>query len=244
MFKAFSIHFSISAFIVSIFIALVFFIWYPQPYFYTEGSSGILMVLIGVDLVLGPLMTFIIYKPHKKGLLFDLIIIASFQLSALLYGGHTIFIERPVYIVFNVDRFDAVPTSLLVKESKIRYSELGIGIFKRPKLVYAPLPEDPQEKSDFLMSYLDTGKDVKDMPEFYEPYSQHINDVVKKSINIDKKLKSHPIEKTHLKQLLLKHQLKLNDTAFLPLVGKEKKVVLIINRNTGTPLGILDFSPW
>ena len=63
-----------------------------------------------MDVVLGPVITFIIYKPKKKYLLLDLSIIALFQVAALSYGLHTIFQGRPTFVVFSVDRFETVRT--------------------------------------------------------------------------------------------------------------------------------------
>jgi hypothetical protein len=60
--KAASIHLAISAFILAAFLLIVFSVWYPAPFADISGLNNLLAVLIGVDLVLGPLLTFIVFK--------------------------------------------------------------------------------------------------------------------------------------------------------------------------------------
>ena len=55
--KAVLTHFLLSAVIVSVILACIFFVWYPSPLFEINGATDILKILVGVDLVLGPLLT-------------------------------------------------------------------------------------------------------------------------------------------------------------------------------------------
>ncbi|MEM8547120.1 MAG: hypothetical protein AAGF46_03050, partial [Pseudomonadota bacterium] len=103
--KAIIGHFLISLFIVSTVLLLVFLVWYPSPYFQILGPAAVLKTLVGVDLVLGPLLTVILYKPGKKGLWFDMGFIAVVQAAALIYGTSVLYQERPQYVIFAVDRF-------------------------------------------------------------------------------------------------------------------------------------------
>ena len=111
--KASAIHLLISAIIIGFFLLIVYFLWYPYPLYITEGLSQITIILLGVNLVLGPVMTFILYKKGKKYLLFDLSIVIAIQLSAFAYGAMTIAEGRPVYIVFATDIFKTVPHAMI-----------------------------------------------------------------------------------------------------------------------------------
>ena len=106
--SAFAIHLTISATIVAIVIAIIFYFWYPKPFFEANGAWTVLRVLIMVDLVLGPSLTLALFKKGKKGLVMDMSIIAAIQLAALIYGTTVIFGARPYYLVFAVDRFEIV----------------------------------------------------------------------------------------------------------------------------------------
>jgi hypothetical protein len=106
--KAAAIHLAISACIACLALVVVFGLWYPAPLDTALGVSSIFLLMLAIDLVLGPLMTLVVYKPNKASLKFDLTVIACVQLAALAYGLHTVASGRPAYMVFTKDRFDLV----------------------------------------------------------------------------------------------------------------------------------------
>ena len=55
--RAFAIHLTASAIVVLAFLGVMFFVWYPTPYFETDGGWTVLRILAGVHVVLGPLLT-------------------------------------------------------------------------------------------------------------------------------------------------------------------------------------------
>src|SRR5436190_21384151 len=83
--KASAIHLAISAAIGISVVVLMLALWYPQHYFAAMGGGTLIMLLIGVDVVIGPLITLIVFDPKKKNLRFDLAVIALLQLAALVY---------------------------------------------------------------------------------------------------------------------------------------------------------------
>lgn len=84
--KAAAIHLGISALVAAAVIGLMLMLWYPPPYFEAMGGETLLMLIVGCDVIIGPLITLIIFKPHKKGLKTDLTIIGCVQVAALAYG--------------------------------------------------------------------------------------------------------------------------------------------------------------
>jgi hypothetical protein len=106
--RAFFVHLSISAAVVAVALGLIFGLWYRPPFSYVQDVYGVAATLIGVDLIIGPLLTFILYKPGKKGLKFDLAMVALMQVAALAYGMKVCVESRPVYAVYNEGRFSTV----------------------------------------------------------------------------------------------------------------------------------------
>jgi hypothetical protein len=108
--RASCIHFSFSLLVASICAAVVFGLWYPYPYRELSGGLELFLLIILVDVVCGPLLTAVMFNPVKprKELACDLIIVAIIQLAALGYGVYTLALARPVYIVFEVDRFNVI----------------------------------------------------------------------------------------------------------------------------------------
>ena len=108
-------HLALSAIIGATVLAAMIFVWYPPPYFEAAGGNDLVLLMLGVDVALGPLLTLAVFNPRKGmgKLRFDLAVIAFFQLAALAYGVHVMFIARPSYLVFAVDRFDLVMANTL-----------------------------------------------------------------------------------------------------------------------------------
>jgi hypothetical protein len=108
--KAASFHLGLSALIASFSGALVFFVWFPFPYREISGGRSLFELVVAVDMVLGPLLTWVVFdvrKPRKE-LVRDVATIGVLQLSALAYGLWSVYLARPVYLVYEVDRFVVV----------------------------------------------------------------------------------------------------------------------------------------
>ena len=97
--RASGIHLLISAVLAVVTLILLLKVWYPPPLFTAEGGNDLLFILIGVDVIIGPLITLIIFKVGKPRLRMDLTVIALLQLGALVYGGYVMFVARPVFVV-------------------------------------------------------------------------------------------------------------------------------------------------
>ena len=99
--KAVGIHFIILLFIFILLVFWMYFSLYPSFYFNMSGGWQGLMLMLGVDVVLGPLLTFLVFNPHKKlrEIISDLVIVGLVQLGALGYGVYTVYQEHPTLAV-------------------------------------------------------------------------------------------------------------------------------------------------
>src|SRR4051812_10875535 len=102
--KAGLTHFGISLTVAGLVYVAVRYLWYPGALFEIAGGLELLLLIISVDVTLGPLVTLIVFKPGKWGLKFDLAVIGILQSAALVYGLYTIAESRPVYVTFVKDR--------------------------------------------------------------------------------------------------------------------------------------------
>jgi predicted anti-sigma-YlaC factor YlaD len=64
-FKAFAWHLAGSASALTLTLGLLYLGWYHWPGWYLADMPTVLAILVGVDVVLGPLLTFIIADPAK-----------------------------------------------------------------------------------------------------------------------------------------------------------------------------------
>ena len=104
------VHLSISLAIALLAAILVFGLWYPGDFRLLAGGRGLFVLVMSVDVVIGPLLTFAVFNRTKgvRHLRRDLAVIATLQAAALAYGLHTVYVVRPVAMVFEVDRFRLV----------------------------------------------------------------------------------------------------------------------------------------
>lgn len=242
--RAFAIHLTASAIVILAFLGVMFFVWYPTPYFETDGGWTVLRILAGVDVVLGPLLTLIVFKPGKPRLKFDMTCIVLAQLGALLYGGTIIYQQRPAFVVFGVDRFTSIPASE-VEFDKLEYPELrrfaGIG----PLLAQTRPPDDPKLRQELLFGVLLEGqKDLEFRAELYEPYRPDLAHLRARSIDLSKIAALDPGAKRAIDGFFANKNGRLEDYLYLPLKGKNKDIVLALSAKDGLPAGWIPISPW
>ena len=101
-FKAFTYHLLISSIIIGLIFAAFYWVWFPKDYL-KAGAWGGLKIILLVDIVLGPLLTFVVYNKKKKRLWLDLSVIALIQFAGLAYGLHITYQERPVISLLGTD---------------------------------------------------------------------------------------------------------------------------------------------
>lgn len=242
--QAFLIHLTGSALVVGTLCAVIFFVWYPAPYFAAKGASGVLLVLIGVDLILGPTLTLILFRPRKPGLVFDLSVILTIQLAALVYGTTALYQERPYYLVFAVDRLEILAYKD-VDSSMIEYEELRRKPFIGPILAVASLPEGQDEFQRLLEETAFEGKpDIERRPEFWSPYANRSDDVIARARSLAELLERYPETRTEISKLTESLDAEIDDLAYIPLVGRETSFAFVIDAETATPIDIIDVDPW
>ena len=105
--RASGIHLGISLLIAALAARLVFALWYPYPYREISGGRELFLIVVTVDVILGPLITLVVFnrKKPRSELVRDLGIVGLIQLAALIYGLWTVSVARPVHLVFELDRF-------------------------------------------------------------------------------------------------------------------------------------------
>jgi len=246
--RAFLTHLAASALIVGVACSLIFFLWYPYPYFQAAGAWNVLRVLIGVDLVLGPLLTVVVFKPGKRGLKLDLAIIAVVQLAALVYGLTIIYRERPYFTVFAVDRFfvlarhDIDSTELAIAESEGR---IDVKPLRGPVLTVASRPTDEAQRQKLLDDTIFGGKpDIERRPEFWRRFADEAQQVIDRQRPLSALRAARPDAADAIARLTAKHGVAEDRIGFLPLTAKNRDLTFVIDATTGAPLDVIDVDPW
>lgn len=100
--KAACLHFVCSVVIFALAVWWLVAVLYPSFHFGLNGGIYGLRLMAGVDLVLGPLLTLLVFHPVKpwREKMMDFIVIGAVQLAALGYGLHTMYQEHPKLLVY------------------------------------------------------------------------------------------------------------------------------------------------
>jgi len=241
--KAAAIHLTISAVIGIVAAILIFGVWYPSPYSYATGALKLVVLLMGVDLVLGPVLTLAVFKAGKRGMKFDLAVIAILQTCAFLYGMSIVTRARPVFVVGVLDRFVLVAADDVVRESLEKAAPPNNRLpWGGPRLVGARLPSDPKERSDLLFKSLGGG-DVENRPEYYIPYEAIAPELLKKASPLAELRKKRPEAAHAIDDWLRSHGRSDADVVWLPNAAKNDTTMLM-DAATGMPLDAVPIDPW
>jgi hypothetical protein len=240
--KASAIHLLLSAAIGGAVLIFMLTVWYPWPLFKAAGGNVLIFILAGVDVTLGPLVTLVIFKAGKKGLKFDLTVIAVVQLAALAYGIHTLYLARPVFLVFTLDQFVLVTAKDLDPKdlAKVTSSEFQPSLLGRPRYVAAAFPSDPTLRAKVVETSF-VGKDLQMYPQYYVPYSEQAQNALLKAKNLSIMLNRDP---QAIKPFLNSSGRAEASVKYLPLNAPEKDGIVLLDASSGMPVDIVLVNPW
>ena len=245
--KAAGIHLGISALIAISIVATMLLVWYPPPFFTAMGGNDLVMILVAVDVVLGPTITFIIFNPGKplRLIRFDLAVIGMVQFAALVYGVYVVAIARPVYMVFTVDRFDLVAANEIQREELARVKDPRFKAIPwgKPPTIAVRSPTDPNEQFRVIQSAL-RGADLQTFPQYYVPYEEMARDALRRSRPLERLRKGHPDEAEEIDGTLKKLDRTLADTHYLPLKARARDYSVLLDAKTGAVVGFVKVIPW
>ncbi|MDM4772803.1 TfpX/TfpZ family type IV pilin accessory protein [Solimonas sp. SE-A11] len=232
------VHLALSLLVAVLVILIIFRVWYPGALAELQGVSHILLIMLAVDVCLGPLLTVIAFNPRKslRELRVDLGLIGAVQIAALVFGVSTIAQGRPTYLVFNIDRFSLVsPVDLDSRGLEIATHRAGVGglSWLGPRTVSARLPADPKAREEILFSALNGGGDLAQRPEWYLPYEDERETALKKLRPIAELKKANGLTEPQWRALLDGLGEDPARIGYLPLMAYNKREgVVFIDRRT------------
>lgn len=246
--KLFAGHLFLSAIVVAGVAAVVYFVWYPEPLVSIQGALAILLLLLVVDVVIGPLITLIIGSPKKprRELVRDLSVIGILQLAALSYGTYSLFVARPAFIVFNADRFDAVSANEVATDAPFPFRDprFASAPVWGPEWVMARQPDSHEDQRRILFSAaMEGGPDIKDYPALYESWPQRQGIGPTRLRPLDELASVSDEAKAAVLEAVRISGLKRDDLVYVPLKGREKIGVVILNRETLAVVYVSDAKP-
>jgi len=219
----------------------MWFVWYPQPLFRAIGGLELFLVLLVVDVCLGPLLTFVVYAPSKPSLKFDVAVIVVVQIAALSYGVWTLFAGRPVYVAALGHRFDVIQASE-VAQPDLDAAKQSLPLWG-PKWVGIKPSDDPKVKQMVLFRAL-AGADYGSLPQFHTAIESTRDDVLRSAKPIADLRRLNPSADAKITEWLSSHGHTDLSALFQGLKARHEDMAVMIDAKTGAVIGVAPFKPW
>ena len=232
--KAASTHFLLSLVLISLVFCLIYFVWYPKPFYELSGGRGLVEIIFVVDVVLGPLLTLVVFNKKKsfRHNFMDISVIACVQLAALGYGVYTVLQARPIFLGYEFGRFRVVhanePDPQEVQKANSAIPN-GLPLWG-PKMIGLRKPMGANEQFNSITLAMN-GVYEAAQANLWVPYETVEPEVLAQAHPVQRLIDRFPNQADKIQKLLADHQLALEDAVYVPLIVKDAFWKVVLDKN-------------
>jgi hypothetical protein len=239
--RAFVTHLLLSGATAGALLLLLITRWYPMPYFLADGGWQGIRLVVAVDVVLGPLITLVIYnrKKSRGKLIFDYSVVGLIQACAFAFGVWTVFSTRTTVVVFadgsfytlgaDSARFLHDPYPAIVKAAPTT-----------PAYAVVTMPADEKARQELRRESLSMHRPLFSYVERVGPLTpESFRQLVEYQLDMNDLLAREPDFRPEVEHFLKKHGGTLKDYVFVPVTPRYRQIVLAFARDTGRLAGWL-----
>ena len=239
--RASAAHFVFSAMLAAACAALVYLLWYPAPVGSMSGVSDVFLLMLGVDVVLGPLVTLVVFNTRKPRaeLVRDLAVVVLVQLGALGFGMWTVFAGRPVHGVFEYDRIRVVHANEIPEEFMGRIPP-GMDAFPLTGptlLALRPFKDNSEQTTATIAALYGTHLSVR--PELWMDYDKAKPEILKAAKPVAALMAAQPAFAAPLQKALADHHRSMDNTVYLSLASRAGFGTALLDATTAQPVAFL-----
>jgi hypothetical protein len=244
--KASALHLGLSLCIAALAALLVFAIWYPNPYREISGGRELFLLLVAVDVVLGPLITLAVFnrsKPRSE-LQRDLALVGLIQLAALSYGLWTVAVARPVHMVFEYKIFRVV-NAIEVPPELLSQTPSGIDALPiaGPTMLSLRPFKNSKESFDLTLAALQ-GLSLSARPDLWQTYEKGISDVLREALPATILRARFESQALGIDQVLREAGRSAENTVYLPMVGRNQFWTVFLDPITAQVVAYMPLDPF
>jgi hypothetical protein len=231
-------HLVLSVVVAAFTALLVFWLWYPTPFRDISGGRDLFLLVIAVDVVIGPLLTAVAFDLRKSrgALIKDLGVIVLVQLAALSYGTNTVALARPAVIALEGDRLRVVRAIDLAEADWTKVPpEQVVHLLSGPRIVATRAPSDA-ERNDTLSRGL-AGEDIGMRPEFWLPASTTGATYAKAAKPLTGLTRLHPDRLPMLEHAVAGTGRDPKQLGYLPILARSTDWSALVDLSTGAIAG-------
>jgi hypothetical protein len=236
--KAFGLHLLASACALTLVLGGMYLGWYRWPGWYLTSVLHVVGIVLMVDLALGPTLTLIVANPGKprRSLARDIGMIVAVQVIALAYGGITLWLGRPLYYTFSVDRLE------MVQAGDLKAADIALGRrdnpalsphwYSLPRWIWAPLPEDPREAEKIIHGAVFGDTDIIEMPRYFKPWAEGLPALRAKLAALESIVYFSKAEKRHLMRRMAQLGLSVEQKNAMVMWGGSRRLLAVFDPQT------------
>ena len=233
--KFFLLHLLSSAAVLTLILGGLYLGWYRWPGWYLTDVTRVVLVMVCVDVVLGPTLTFIIasQKKSRRELARDIGIIVAAQLCALTYGSAQLWSGRPLYYAFSENVLQLVQAyDIDANEAELGREQnptLAPHWYSLPRWIWAPLPQDPETSQKIVAAAVTGGDDVTSMPQYFKRWEDGVTSLRAQLKKVDSLAYFGPSEKRKLKEKMQAAGLSDDQSNTMPLTGRGHPLLAVFD---------------
>jgi hypothetical protein len=220
---------------------LVFRLWYPAPFAELSGGAALFLMLVSVDVVIGPALTAVVANPAKTrgALMRDLGVILALQVAAFGYGLLTMAAARPVALVFEVDLMRVVSAND-VDHDTLQQAPEGLRelSWTGPVLLAAVKPSDPAEQFRSIELGL-AGVPLAALPVYWRPYATLAPQAWAKASPVTSLVRQRPEQTQVVATIAAQAGVAVADLRMLPVLARKTEWLALLAQPGARVVGYL-----
>ncbi|MFN3375106.1 MAG: TfpX/TfpZ family type IV pilin accessory protein [Burkholderiaceae bacterium] len=244
--RASGVHLGISLVIAALAGVLVFGLWYPYPYRELSGGRSLFLLIVAVDVVMGPLITLVVFNQSKsrRELIVDLSIVGALQLAALCYGLWTVSVARPVHLVFEYQRLSVVHASDIDPEVLAKAEpEFRALPWAGPTLMALRPFRSPNERMEATLAAL-SGASLPARADLWQSYEASRSEILAASRPLAELQSKWPDRAADLAKEAQTTGHSVDQLRYLPVHGRSLIWTALLDPQTLRPLRFVPLDPY
>ena len=242
--RAFGGHLLVSATVAAALVWVFMKKWFPMPYFVADGGWQGVRLIAAVDVVLGPVLSLVVYNPRKsrKALFLDYAVIGCFQLAAMGFGLWTVYTQRTALVVFGDGAFYTVTSDQMAFAGQAA-AEIAAQSPLRPAYAYIHLPDDPEAVQEIRRQALATGVPVHLRAELMRVLDpKGLERIAARARDLERMVEGIEPYRHALEELLARTGANPRDLLFFPLYCRYRSLTIVFRRHEPVPFAWLPIS--
>ncbi|MEB0139357.1 MULTISPECIES: TfpX/TfpZ family type IV pilin accessory protein [unclassified Undibacterium] len=234
-------HLLLSALLIGSVATIILLVWYPWPFSQISGGLHLLALVASVDIVLGPLLTLVIYdirKPQRQ-LRRDILLILLIQCAGLAYGLVSVYLARPVVVAFDGLQFKTV-AAVDVAEAELAQALAPFQALplNGPRFVGLRAASNA-EKFDVFAQAL-AGRDSSARPLFWQSYAASKTAVLAAAKPLSSLYQKYPDSRAEIARAITASGRASAQLVYLPIVAKDGSWTVLLDADSAMPLAYVE----